>query len=617
MTSKEMFDIIFAGGGAVACVTAGRLAQANPDLKILILETGPLTRDMPDHIHPARYFRNLSLPTDTFTFHKSKSSPALAGRSVTVPTGRCLGGGSSVNFTMYTRAAASDYDDWETVHENPGWGSQYLIPLLKKAETFQPVGDYPTHGTSGPIKVSIGPETNVASQFLAVASQYDKGRKCVEDVNDFHSCNAYGFIPTRMLRYIDATTGRRSDTPHNYIYNHTEHTNLKIFERRRVVRVIFDNLRAVGVEHINDIGTHDYRIQEKSISYSSKLIVISAGTFGSPAILERHVWNRGFKSTCQEQHPTNCGSPRSRREFHWYISIIIFGGEDADTMDLIFRDIVARWTEDGQGPMAQKCAFILPVVARLTPLNSALDAGIKLRPNTEDLKEIGPDFAERWINYFRNAEDKPVMWLGTFAASVTGYPASKGRVHISAGLDPYGDLDFEPGYLNDPADVGVLRWAYKRGRELARRMSVYRGEFVHGHPDFPEGSKAVANPSAQPVEVSSPDILYTAEDDKAIDEYHRKTGQCHSDIFQLSDTNVFSPKVETSWHPMGTCAMKPREKGGVVDFRLNVYGVQNLKVADCSIAPSNVGANTYNTALGIGEKAAIIIADDLKLNKDV
>lgn len=33
---------------------------------------------------------------------------------------------------MYTRAAASDYDDWETKHGNPGWGSKDLIPLMKK-----------------------------------------------------------------------------------------------------------------------------------------------------------------------------------------------------------------------------------------------------------------------------------------------------------------------------------------------------------------------------------------------------------------------------------------------------------------------------------------------------
>ena len=33
---------------------------------------------------------------------------------------------------QYARASASDYDDWKTVHENPGWGSDELVPLLRK-----------------------------------------------------------------------------------------------------------------------------------------------------------------------------------------------------------------------------------------------------------------------------------------------------------------------------------------------------------------------------------------------------------------------------------------------------------------------------------------------------
>jgi len=57
--------------------------------------------------------------------------------------------------------------------------------------------------------------------------------------------------------------------------------------------------------------------------------------------------------------------------------------------------------------------------------------------------------------------------------------------------------------------------------------------------------------------------------------------------------------------------MKPRKRGGVVDPLLNVYGVQGLKIADLSICPSNVAANTFSTALVIGEKAAVIIAEDL------
>ena len=33
---------------------------------------------------------------------------------------------------MYTRPSASDYDEWETMYQNPGWDSKDLIPLLRK-----------------------------------------------------------------------------------------------------------------------------------------------------------------------------------------------------------------------------------------------------------------------------------------------------------------------------------------------------------------------------------------------------------------------------------------------------------------------------------------------------
>jgi alcohol oxidase len=74
--------------------------------------------------------------------------------------------------------------------------------------------------------------------------------------------------------------------------------------------------------------------------------------------------------------------------------------------------------------------------------------------------------------------------------------------------------------------------------------------------------------------------------------------------------------VETTWHSLGTCSMAPRNgnsivKHGVLDERLNVHGVKGLKVADLSICPDNVGCNTYSTALLIGEKAAMLVAEDL------
>jgi alcohol oxidase len=49
--------------------------------------------------------------------------------------------------------------------------------------------------------------------------------------------------------------------------------------------------------------------------------------------------------------------------------------------------------------------------------------------------------------------------------------------------------------------------------------------------------------------------------------------------------------------------MAPREgssiakHGGVLDERLNVHGVEGLKVADLSICPDNVGCNTFSVRL--------------------
>ena len=79
--------------------------------------------------------------------------------------------------------------------------------------------------------------------------------------------------------------------------------------------------------------------------------------------------------------------------------------------------------------------------------------------------------------------------------------------------------------------------------------------------------------------------------------------------------------VETTWHSLGTCSMAPKEgnsivKHGVLDERLNVHGVKNLKVADLSICPDNVGCNTYSTALLIGEKCAMLVAEDLGYTGD-
>ncbi|EMD35142.1 hypothetical protein CERSUDRAFT_139982 [Gelatoporia subvermispora B] len=599
--SEVVYDIVIAGGGTAGCIIAGRLAAADPSLKILVIEAGPPTLDDVLHTQPARYLYHLRPDSTTVKFNVGKPSPHVAGRSIIVPCGQCVGGGSSVNFTMYTRAAASDYQDWKIVYGNSGWGFDDLLPLLRKCETYEVAPNKDSHGYNGPLKVSYGGlYSNVGKDFLDVAGKYDKTRGTTDDPNSLLEINAYG----RWQKWIDGTTGKRSDTAHHYLYNQGHNTNLHVKTGYRVKRIIFEGTRAVGVEYVPNARFNPDISPEPVVARASKLVVLSAGTFGSPAILERSGIGGAnvLKNAGVEQRVDLPGVGENYQD-HQVIFAPFCASEDSQTLDEIVRsepDAIDKWTvqwaKDGQGLMA----------------SNALDAGVKIRPSPAELAVIGPDFAARWKEYFADAPDKPIMWLGPISV-FTGdpsiaparkyfgigyfveYPASIGHVHITSGDDVDAPADFDPAYLSGAGDLAILNYGYKRAREFARRMPAYRGEFAPMHPSFPEGSKVACRMDTKPVSVDEPDLEYTPEEEKAIEEYTRRI-------------------VGTAWHSLGTCSMKPRDKGGVVDSKLNVYGVEGLKVADMSIAPGNVSANTYSTAVLIGEKAAVIIAEALGIS---
>jgi len=495
---------------------------------------------------------------------------------------------------MYTRAAASDYDDWATLHNNPGWGSKELIPLLQKAETFD--RDAPYHGYNGPIKVSYREDNiNVAEDFLDVARKYDKKRQFTDDINGFFSCDAYG----RWPQYVDPATGRRSSAAENYIYNQIDkNQNLVVWYERRVVRVLFEGLKATGVEYV------DGPSGQRNVAKASRLVVLSAGAFGSPTILQRSgIGNVDLLKKHGIEPLVDLPGVGQNCMDHNVLVPPYIASDDAETLDIIFRGdeqmtqpLVEQWRKTGKGLLAQ----------------NGINAGIKMRPSQEDLKELGQEFEQTWNGFYVPAPDKPLILMSLIAGLLksssepatnkyismvyfTAYPSSTGFVNITSGSDAYSAVDFHPGYLDVSTDVTILRWAYKRSREIARRMRMYRGEYIPGHPKFPEGSLAKCGLAEGPVDINEPDIVYSKEDDEAINQYHREY-------------------VTTTWHSMGTCAMKGRQDSGVVDSRLNVYGTRNLKIADCSIAPRNVGANTYNTAIAIGEKAAVLITEDLRIS---
>ncbi|KAJ7828168.1 GMC oxidoreductase-domain-containing protein [Mycena leptocephala] len=572
-SQSAQYDIIFAGGGSTACVVAGRLAAADNTLRILIVENGRLTKEHSIHIQPGRYLENIRAGGETFTYHQANPRPNLDGRCLRPSNANCVGA------MMYTHAAASDYDDWMRLG-NPGWGAADLIPLAQKLETYQAGEVNSTHGASGPIKVSHGRyETQTGKDFLVSAAAFPRGRSFSEDVNDFYTCDVYGKWP----KYIDAQTGRRSDTPHNYVYNQSENKNLVVLDHVRVKRVLFDaDKRAVGIEY--QVGGKENELLSAS---ASRLVVVSAGAFCSPAILQRS--RIGAKDILEKygiQMVSDLPGPHWTGEIdHTAAMPSYLGPDDVVTMDSLAYDkegvFEAQWIRDGTGPLAA----------------NGLDYAIKLRANAQDLNQLTPLFTRRWETFFANASDKAIVFVGCWAASFgttdgprgiysfpyfSLYPMSTGYVQIRSG-DPFAPLEIESGLFDKKEDLLVVRWAYKWSRELARRMESFRGEYAPAHPAFPKGSRAACITKASgPLDLSAPETEYSPADDEVIDAYHRA-------------------RAVVEWHSLGTCAMKPRDQMGVVDPQLNVYGVKNLKIADVSIAPPNVGAT-------------VIIAEELDVN---
>lgn len=72
------------------------------------------------------------------------------------------------------------------------------------------------------------------------------------------------------------------------------------------------------------------------------------------------------------------------------------------------------------------------------------------------------------------------------------------------------------------------------------------------------------------------------------------------------------------FHLSGSASMRPQDSGGVVDTRLRVYGVDNLRVVDASVFPLEPSGNIQSTVYAVAERAAVIIKEDrLKAGKKV
>lgn len=257
------YDYIVIGAGSAGCVVANRLTE-DPETTVLLLEAG--NPDTKPEIHiPLECTR---LPgTEVDWGYVSEPEPYLNGRRIFCPRGKVLGGSSSINFLVYIRGNAHDYDQWQELG-NSGWSYQDVLPYFKKSE-HQQRGASEYHGVDGELSVTdvISPAP-ISQRFIdaAVALGYDYNP-------DFNGMQQEGVGPIQLT----IKDGKRHSTAAAFLMPILHRPNLTVQTGALVTQLLFEGTCTVGVEYLHKGMLHQAKVNQE--------VILSAGSFDSPKLL--------------------------------------------------------------------------------------------------------------------------------------------------------------------------------------------------------------------------------------------------------------------------------------------------------------------------------------------
>jgi choline dehydrogenase len=235
-------------------VIAGRLAEAGQE--VLLLEAGPdygprNSGRWPDDL--------LDAATLAMASHDWGYSGQIHGREIAFPRAKVLGGCSSHNAGAVVHGSRFDYDGWAALG-NPGWSTNDLLPLFDKAWERLRVR-----------RVGFDELTPFQAEFAG--SLEAVGIPRVDDINDLDE--VAGVAPYPLSVEPD---GKRITAPFAYLDHLRGEPNLTIVGDAEVERLLLEGSRATGV-----VVRHD----GADVEVRAERVVLSAGAYGSPAILLR------------------------------------------------------------------------------------------------------------------------------------------------------------------------------------------------------------------------------------------------------------------------------------------------------------------------------------------
>ncbi|XP_044738147.1 glucose dehydrogenase [FAD, quinone]-like [Chrysoperla carnea] len=554
------YDFIIVGAGTAGCALANRLTE-NPAWTVLLIEAGRQENYMMDIPIMANYWQLIETDWKYKTQPDKKACLGHTNGQCNWPRGKVMGGSSVLNYMIYTRGNRRDYDGWAQLG-NDGWSYEEVLPYFKKLEDFTVNEQFDPryHNRGGPLSVGYSPyHTKIAEAFVEAAQTL-----------------GYPYVdydgPTQVgVSYLHTSiqNGTRHSSSRAYLHD-KRRSNLHVAKLTQVTKIIIDeNNRARGVSMLRG------NIAKRALA--RREVIVSAGAINSPQLLmlsgigpRKHLESLGIpvRSDLKVGH---------NLQDHWALGGLTFLINQS--VSLVTERIVSnadylqQYFEDHSGPLsvAGGCeALIFDDLKRPGDPDG--------HPNLEILVQGGSIISNPLLrkdfgisDYIYNSVYKPIEKFDSWMAfPMIMLPKSRGRIML-ANKNPLSKPLIYPNYYGDLEDLEVTVEGAKKIIALSKTPAFQK---------YGSRINPIPLPPCKHLKFLSDDYL-----------------RCHARQLTF-----------TIYHHVGTCKMGPdSDPDAVVNSRLQVRGIQGLRVIDASIMPVIPAAHTNSPTYMIAEKGADLI----------